>query len=899
MKISKVGSMNDNYLDYLSLLNKKTAIEIPNVGKAVDIAESAGPRIINNTGALTEAEKAERAAQVPKEPEVPREPEAAPRPVDVNVKVEVEAVASAVEGVSSRVSVISKTTEMTDELLAQITKDVTEASKPTILKSVKAHFAYVKKALSDLNIKGVTERLESIEAQLSNILETVADFSQKLKDVFAKIKELETQMIKREEAILQRVDAKVKEVSAKPGVDPQVKASLDAANKRIEELDKEVKAIKAKGSTPPPVQPGGTTPTGTPPKAPTDAGTPPGGAPPKSPKPNVSGAPADETKGMKPKAGTVTNPIKNWREDDLASLSKDEIRARYQTTDMTSEQRAALNDAIDRGNLREVKKIDEALTDIRVKKVAEKGVLRKILENAGKEAVASPVKTFWNVVKLGGVVALGIGVYYAYQKWFGSKGKDVPRNFEQIKAYMAAVAVLKEKTNDTLSAFRTLKFKPETNGEKQTQRVIVALEYINSNLDNILTIKDGRQPDFDSINDFSNSLGEYTEFFDKYIADKETIRLDLLSGDLDSADVKLADLNNYIKNDYAKAAMDVLSTVNIDEIERHNPQRPSGNITHDQPEGKSFVSIPVNVWGNQIDIGNKNEEWRNAFMQINQNILSHPAGKAFIDPEHVYGGGMDIGQTGDPSVDILQGVSELINNKVYTLPRLLRYMRKKHDMGARKKASGWKQAMQYYKGHPNVGAPEQQVAENPANDLIFSSANNKNEKKGKNLHNFSNKQSESIIITKQSMKKQSSYNSNEYFDAALQGVKDKYTRSYWTGLQSMHNESPEKRESDYKKLYMLHEETGTSLVSGAHPKSVELVEAMGKGGLVENTIEQQNHNIDVALSMPSGNYMGRHAALVESIIKFAKKSESDKSNEISDILKDLAVSLTKNKKRGE
>ena len=72
MKISKVGSMNDNYLDYLSLLNKKTAIEIPNVGKAVDIAESAGPRIINNTGALTEAEKAERAAQVPKEPEVPK-----------------------------------------------------------------------------------------------------------------------------------------------------------------------------------------------------------------------------------------------------------------------------------------------------------------------------------------------------------------------------------------------------------------------------------------------------------------------------------------------------------------------------------------------------------------------------------------------------------------------------------------------------------------------------------------------------------------------------------------------------------------------------------------------------------------------------------------------------------
>jgi hypothetical protein len=124
-----------------------------------------------------------------------------------------------------------------------------------------------------------------------------------------------------------------------------------------------------------------------------------------------------------------------------------------------------------------------------------------------------------------------------------------------------------------------------------------------------------------------------------------------------------------------------------------------------------------------------------------------------------------------------------------------------------------------------------------------------------------------------------------YHEDAVKDLKDKLTKSYYAGLDSMYSEKPKARKTDLKDLYGFQEETGYDLLLEAHPKSTYLAEAMGDGGLVENGLEQKVKSEAVALSTPSGNFRSKYAETHAYLNKLLKVAEAQNKTEVSDLIK--------------
>lgn len=77
------------------------------------------------------------------------------------------------------------------------------------------------------------------------------------------------------------------------------------------------------------------------------------------------------------------------------------------------------------------------------------------------------------------------------------------------------------------------------------------------------------------------------------------------------------------------------------------------------------------------------------------------------------------------------------------------------------------------------------------------------------------------------------------------------------------------------KEYGVTKETGEELIGKAHPKDAKPAEAMGDGALVENIVQQQEKDIEVATSMPSGALVGKHAELVNRLVALANNLEGE------------------------
>ena len=130
-----------------------------------------------------------------------------------------------------------------------------------------------------------------------------------------------------------------------------------------------------------------------------------------------------------------------------------------------------------------------------------------------------------------------------------------------------------------------------------------------------------------------------------------------------------------------------------------------------------------------------------------------------------------------------------------------------------------------------------------------------------------------------------------YFDDAKLGLKDQLTKSYYAGLTGMYNEDLPKRSSDYKELYDLHEETGSDLVLESHPKSVTLADSMGKGGLVENGLEQKEKSTQVALTTPTGNFQSKYAQTITYLEKLSKAADNQGKKEVSRLINQTIKNL--------
>ncbi len=130
-----------------------------------------------------------------------------------------------------------------------------------------------------------------------------------------------------------------------------------------------------------------------------------------------------------------------------------------------------------------------------------------------------------------------------------------------------------------------------------------------------------------------------------------------------------------------------------------------------------------------------------------------------------------------------------------------------------------------------------------------------------------------------------------YFGDANLGLKEQLTKSYYAGLTDMYNEKPQRRSSDYKDLYGFQEETGEDLVLQSHPKSVTLADAMGKGGLVENGLEQKEKSTYVALTTPSGNFQSKYASTIGYLTKLAKAADDQGKKEVSKLIRQTIQKL--------
>lgn len=159
----------------------------------------------------------------------------------------------------------------------------------------------------------------------------------------------------------------------------------------------------------------------------------------------------------------------------------------------------------------------------------------------------------------------------------------------------------------------------------------------------------------------------------------------------------------------------------------------------------------------------------------------------------------------------------------------------------------------------------------------------------KNNWNKMNKTSKSI--NNQELIRKAAETRVSYFGDASLGLKDQLTKSYYSGLSGMYNEAPPKRSSDYKDLYGFQEETGDDLVLQSHPKSITLADSMGKGGLVENGLEQKEKSTYVALNTPSGNFQSKYASTIGYLTKLAKAADDQGKKEVSKLIKQTIQKL--------
>jgi len=149
-----------------------------------------------------------------------------------------------------------------------------------------------------------------------------------------------------------------------------------------------------------------------------------------------------------------------------------------------------------------------------------------------------------------------------------------------------------------------------------------------------------------------------------------------------------------------------------------------------------------------------------------------------------------------------------------------------------------------------------------------------------NLECFANITNDSTNITKstdnQTLEKKADDFSKSYYKDAVTDLNntDKILQSYFAGLGGLYDQRLEKRKADFKTLYNVTDETGEDLIYEAHPKEVVVSDSIGRGGLVENGLEQKRQTHGVALSAPTGNYRANYASRHDDLKKLSKLSFS-------------------------
>lgn len=86
---------------------------------------------------------------------------------------------------------------------------------------------------------------------------------------------------------------------------------------------------------------------------------------------------------------------------------------------------------------------------------------------------------------------------------------------------------------------------------------------------------------------------------------------------------------------------------------------------------------------------------------------------------------------------------------------------------------------------------------------------------------------------------------------------------------------------------------GRDLVEEAHKDDAQMASAMGNGGLVENILQQQEKDIEVALKMPTGTLPGVHASVIADLVKLAndldEAGEEEAARRVDAAIRDITL----------
>ena len=497
--------------------------------------------------------------------------------------------------------------------------------------------------------------------------------------------------------------------------------------------------------------------------------------------------------------------------------------------------------------------------------------------------------TVWGASKLlgGGIYLLKFmalatmiaGAYLAYKYWSQQNPQEAEDTVKNIRTNQY----------DALNKLKNLNFKENSLGEQYNKDLI---NKITNSFRSVSLLSDYENLTEENYNKVLSDLDELEMAMKEYVDGKDAISKDLTSSEgFDGAILSLNNLSDYLNNLKQNIinANQNYEEVTAEEGKSHilpvpNQRGIANPIGKESPisQEKSHFPHEISVGDQIIDIGNLSRGARSSAPRIVEKVINTPEGLAFLDPDNLWGGWLqktpqfdsEGNQIEDKSADYLRAIKYLYLNKIFDRHDLRKFVRENLPKVGRKRMSGWKDAIKYYSGKTKNYTKKQN-----------------NKKITQNFEKPANYNKLDVIHKQErfnDMKKKADTISKEYFQDAIIGLEDQYAKSYYAGLKSMHEAKPEKTEADYKKLYNVHSETGADLIENAHPFSIDIADAMGNGGIVENKLEQQRHNIGVAKSMPSGNIRGKHAWLIKNLIKLADYEDEAGNLEASDLI-DAAI----------
>lgn len=464
-------------------------------------------------------------------------------------------------------------------------------------------------------------------------------------------------------------------------------------------------------------------------------------------------------------------------------------------------------------------------------------------------------------------IAFFIGLYYFF----------VAPYFESSEG-QKNLAELDNRINKALVALSKIKFVQGSFGEEDTSDLITSLREVKSEI-----VKSKKARTEQEWVAFGEDLDELLKDSTEYVDDKD-VNLKFIIKNRDewaqnweeaiTSVQEVADYIPVIAEGLVLAAEKARSQAGETQGDTENAitglvgkEQEGSSLSENVLKPGEFTTEVNNVTLDYANAPLQSMGFRSAVPRMIRKIFSKPAGLAFIDPEGAVWTGAISRDTRKPTEkDYWRALGFLYNNGIFTANQLKRYMRNNLAKGSRRRFSAWREALRHYR----------------KNRRSYSS--NKYLNKFEKYANLSNDSVTSInkeIIT---MKKLADSIADSYVQDATKGLSDEYAKSYFTGLNSMYDERLGSSDDNFKGLYQPNGGTGSELIGAAHSQSLEIADAMGKGALVENQVEQQNASRDVAFSRPTGNFRHKHANVVESLIKLANKADESGNIQISDLI---------------